>query len=64
MDGTEVGILKESHKVGLTGLLKSHHSRALESQVSLEILSNLTDETLEGQLADEQLCGLLVPEEC
>merc|ERR1719352_357761 len=61
MDGTEVGVLKETNQVSLTGLLESHHGRALESQVSLEILSDLTDETLEGQLTDEQLCGLLVP---
>lgn len=27
----------------------------------LEILSNLTDETLEGQLPDKELGGLLVP---
>ena len=62
VDGTEVGVLKETHQVGLTGLLKSHHSRALEPQVSLEVLSNLTDKALEGQLADEQLSGFLVPE--
>ena len=61
VDGTEVGVLKESHQVSLTSLLESHHSRALEPQVSLEVLSNLTDKTLEGQLADEQLSGLLVP---
>ena len=64
MDGAEVSVLKESHKVGLAGLLKSHHSRALESQVSLKVLSNLTHQPLERQLADQQLCGLLVPEEC
>merc|ERR1719430_2839511 len=44
MDGAEVSVFKESHKVGLACLLKSHHSRALERQ-----------------LADQQLCGLLVP---
>ena len=53
MDGAEVGVLEETNQVGLTGLLKSHHSRALKPQVSLEVLGNLTDETLEGQLADE-----------
>ena len=62
MDGTKVGILKEANQVGLASLLKSHHSRALEPQVSLEVLGNLTDETLEGQLADEQFSRLLVPE--
>merc|ERR1719352_1697044 len=61
MDGAEVGVLEESHKVGLAGLLKSHHSRTLESQVSLEVLSNLTNRPLERQLADQQLSGLLIP---
>ena len=56
MDGAEVGVLKEPHQVSLTSFLKSHHSRALEPQVSLEVLSNLTDKALERQLADEQLC--------
>ena len=32
----------------------------LETQVSLEILSDLTDQTLEGQLADQKFGGLLV----
>ena len=61
MDGAEVGVLKESDQVGLAGLLKGHHSRTLEPQISLEVLSNLTDKPLEWKLADEQLCGLLVP---
>jgi len=61
MDGTQVGVLKEANQVGLAGLLKSHDSRALEPQVSLEVLGNLPDQALEGQLADEQLSGLLVP---
>merc|ERR1719285_302873 len=61
MDGAEVSVLKESHKVSLASLLKSHHSRTLESQVSLEVLSNLTNQPLEGQLSDQQLCGFLVP---
>ena len=61
MDGTEVGVLKEANQVGLAGLLESHDSRALESEVSLEVLGNLPDQALEGQLADEELSGLLVP---
>ena len=61
VDGAEVGVLEESHKVSLAGLLQSHHSRALEAQVSLEILGDLTNQPLEGQLADQQLSRLLVP---
>ena len=62
VDGAEVGVLKETNQVGLASLLESHHSRALEPQVGLEILGNLTDEALEWQLADEQFSRLLVPE--
>ena len=50
MDGAEVGVLEEPHEVGLAGLLESHHGRALEAEVGLEILSDLSDETLERQL--------------
>merc|ERR1719285_969338 len=45
MDGAEVSVLKESHKVSLASLLKSHHR----------------NQPLEGQLSDQQLCGFLVP---
>ena len=60
MDGAQVGVLKETNQVSLRGFLESHDSRGLETQVSLEVLGNLTDKTLEGQLADEKLSGLLV----
>ena len=60
MDGAQVGVLKETHQVSLTSFLKSHHSGALEPQVSLEILSNFSHQSLEWKFADEELCGLLV----
>ena len=60
VDGAEVGVLEESHQVGLAGLLQSHHGGALEPQVGLEVLGDLADEALEGELADEELGGLLV----
>ena len=60
MDGAQVGVLKQSYQVGFAGLLQSGYGRALEAQVSLEVLGNLTNETLEGQLADQKLSGLLV----
>ena len=60
VDGAQVGVLKQSNKVSLAGLLKSQDSRALEPQVSLEVLGNLSHQTLEGKLADEKLSGLLV----
>lgn len=60
MDGAQVGVLEEGDEVGLDGLLKSTDGGGLEAEVGLEVLSNLTDQTLEGELADEQLSGLLV----
>jgi len=55
VDGAQVGVLKESHQVGLRGLLQGQHCTALEAQVGLEVLCNLTHQPLEGQLADQQL---------
>ena len=60
VDGTEVGVLKEPDKVGLRRLLESEDGRGLEAKVGLDILGDLTDETLEGRLADEKVCTLLV----
>jgi hypothetical protein len=61
VDGADVGVLEQPHEIGLAGLLESHHSRALEAKVRLEVLGNLPHQALEGHLAKEQLRGLLVP---
>ena len=60
VDGAQVGVFKQTNKVSLAGLLKSHHSRTLESQIGLKILSDFSHKTLEGQLADQQLGRFLV----
>ena len=60
MDGAKVGILEQSNQVSLTCLLKCQHGRGLETQIGLEVLGNLTDQTLEGCLADQKFGGLLV----
>jgi len=60
MDGTQVCILEESNQVSFSGLLKSKHSGALEAEISLEILCDLTDQTLERKLTDQKLRALLV----
>ena len=54
MDGTEVGVLEEPHEVGLTGLLESHHGGALEAEVGLEVLGDLSDQALEGKLQERE----------
>ena len=60
VNGAEVGVLKETNQVGLAGFLKSHDGRALETEIGFEILSNLADKSLEGELANEELGALLV----
>ena len=60
MDGAKVGVLEEANEVGLGGLLEGKDGRSLEAEVGLEVLGDLTDETLEGELADEEVGGLLV----
>lgn len=60
VDGAEVGVLEEGDEVGLNGLLERTDGGALEAEVALEVLGDLTDETLEGELADEELGRLLV----
>ena len=60
MDDTQVGIFKNTDQISLGSFLLRHNSAALESQVSFEVLGDLTGESLERQFADQQLCGLLV----
>jgi hypothetical protein len=60
VDGAEVGVLEERDKVGLNGLLESTDGGGLEAEVRLEVLGDLTNQTLEGELADEELGRLLV----
>jgi len=60
VDGAQVGVLEQTDQVSLAGFLQGHDGGALEAQIGLEVLSDLTDQTLEGQLADQKLGGLLV----
>lgn len=60
VDGAKVRVLKETDQVGLRRLLERHNGRALEAEVGLEVLGDLADEALEGELADQQLRALLV----
>ena len=58
VDGSQVGVLKERDKVSLRGLLKCADGGGLETEIGLEVLGNLADETLEGEFADQKLSGL------
>ena len=61
MDGTKVGVLKETDEVSLGGFLKSENGGGLESGLRSELVGDLLNESLEGELPDEELGGLLVP---
>jgi hypothetical protein len=60
VNSAQVGVLEEGDEVSLNGLLESADGRRLEAEIRLEVLGDLTDETLEGELADEELGRLLV----
>lgn len=57
MDSGQVGVLEQGDEVGFGGFLQGHNGRRLESEVGLEVLGNFTDETLEGELSDQELGG-------
>ena len=44
----------------LSGLLKRQNCRALEAKICFEVLSDLANEALERQLADQKLGRFLV----
>ena len=59
MDCAQVGVFEESNQVSLRSLLQGRDGRGLKAKISLEVLSNLTNKALEGQLADQELGGFL-----
>ena len=50
VDGSQVGVLKETHEVGLSSLLEGKDGGRLETEISLEVLGNLPHQALEGEL--------------
>jgi histone H3 len=60
VDGAQVGVLEEGDEVSLDGLLEGADGGRLEAEIGLEVLSDLTDETLERKLPDQELGRLLV----
>ena len=55
MNGTEIGIFKEGNQVCFSSFLKGKNSLALESDFLFELGRDLTDQSLEGKLSDEQV---------
>ena len=60
VDGTKVGVFEKTDQVSLSGFLEGQDGRSLESKITLEVLGNLTDQTLERKLSDEEVGTLLV----
>jgi hypothetical protein len=60
VDGSQVGVFEQTNEVSFSGFLKSTDSRGLETEISLEVLGDFTDQALEGQLADQEVGRLLV----
>lgn len=54
VDGQEVGVFKHSNEEVLGGLLKHMYRVARPSQVRLEVLTDFTHQSLEGQLSNQQ----------
>jgi len=59
VDGAEVGVLEDADEVSLRSLLEGHDGGGLEPQVVLVVLSDLTDQTLEWHLAEQEFGRLL-----
>ncbi len=55
VDGAEVGVFEEGHQVGLSWLLEGQDGLALEPDLLFELSGDLTDQSLEGQLPDQQV---------
>lgn len=60
VDGAQVGVLEERDEVIFRRFLQSHDGGGLEAMIRLELLSDLADQTLEGQFAKQEIGGLLV----
>jgi hypothetical protein len=55
VDGAEVRVLKKPDHVRLCGLLEGEDGLGLEAQVALVLLGDFSHESLEWELADQQL---------
>ena len=60
MNCTQIAVLKVSSQKSLGTFLESEKCRPLKFTVTLEILGNLTNETLKRKLADEEVSSFLV----
>lgn len=59
VDGAEVSVFEETDHVGFGGFLEGEDSGGLESEVVSELSGDLSHESLEWELSDEELGALL-----
>jgi len=59
VDSAQVSIFEQADEVCFGSLLKRHYGGALESKIAFEILSNLTNETLEWEFANKKIRAFL-----
>lgn len=60
VDSAKVGVFEKRDEVCLNGFLESTDGGRLETEVGLEVLGNLTNQTLERKFSDEEFGRLLV----
>jgi hypothetical protein len=59
VDSAQVGVFEQGDQVWFRRFLESQDGSALEAQIVLKVLSDFTNETLEGELADQEVSALL-----
>ena len=57
VDGGQVGVLEQGDEVSLGSLLEGGDGGRLESEISLEVLCDFSNQSLERELSDEELSG-------
>jgi hypothetical protein len=55
VDSGQVGVFKQGNEVSLGSFLKGSDGGRLESEISLEILGDFSDQSLEREFSDEEL---------
>jgi uncharacterized protein (DUF4213/DUF364 family) len=60
MENTQIRRFEQANQVRFSSLLQSQNRRHLETHVIFVTASNLANQTLEGQLAHQQIGALLI----
>ena len=60
MNGTKVGVFKDPNQVGLSRFLQGKNCSRLKTEVILEILGDLSNQTLKGSLSNQKVSSLLI----